>query len=271
MKINLCLLCMLPVIMGAGLRADASEDQPASPASNWSISVRPYVWLAGIDGSLAVPGLPEIPLQASFGDVLSNFDVGGMLAIEGRRGRWGVLADLMHVRLSESANLPPGAPGVPAVPGIRARARTTTTTLLLTAVYQATRTPRAGVDLLAGIRYWSLDASGNVDVPGIPPTRLTGAHSLSWADPQLGVRGTVAVSPRVDLVASALISADSDLLPDLYAGVVIAAGEDASVHIGYRSLTVDRRKRVMTPDRTDGLFDVDARLHGLLVGYDIRF
>ncbi len=194
-----------------------------------------------------------------------------MLAIEGRRGRWGVLADLMHVRLSEFANLPPGAPGLPTVPGARARAKTTTTSLLLTAAYQAALTPRAGVDLLAGICYWSLDASVTVDVPGIPPTRLTGAHSLSWADPQLGVRGTAVVAPRVDFVASALISADSDLLPDLYAGVVIAAGKDASWHIGYRSLTVDRHKRTMSPDRTRGLFNVDARLHGLLVGCDIRF
>lgn len=59
----------------------------------WEVRVVPYVWTAGVDGSLSHEGFPlSVKPSASFGDVFSRLDAAGMLVFEAHGDRWGCSA-----------------------------------------------------------------------------------------------------------------------------------------------------------------------------------
>ena len=65
--------------------ADVTEAAPATISDQaWTFTVAPYLWAAGIDGTVGQPGLPPVDVDASFSDVMKHFDVGAMGAAEAR-------------------------------------------------------------------------------------------------------------------------------------------------------------------------------------------
>jgi hypothetical protein len=57
----------------------------AAMDDEWHFAVVPYFWFAGIDGTVSVKGLVEVPIEKSFSDVMSDFDIGGRT---GGASRW---------------------------------------------------------------------------------------------------------------------------------------------------------------------------------------
>src|SRR5262245_31125384 len=81
---------------------------PAPDEERWTFNVAPYIWAAGMDGTIAQFGFPPVSVDASFSDILEHFDIGLMGAGEGRYGDFGLLTDFMYVKLSTSAPTPFG-------------------------------------------------------------------------------------------------------------------------------------------------------------------
>jgi hypothetical protein len=90
----------------AGILAMASI-APLAPASDgWSFNPVPHVSTAGSTTRVTHPALP-IPVEsdAGFAGIQENQDVGAMVAVEARRGRWGTLPDALYGKVSDDATV----------------------------------------------------------------------------------------------------------------------------------------------------------------------
>ena len=58
----------------------------AAAAEGWQYNIVPYLWAGGTDGRLSSGRLPQdIVVNMPFRDILHDLDMGGMLALEGRK------------------------------------------------------------------------------------------------------------------------------------------------------------------------------------------
>lgn len=219
--------------------------------SQWEFDVRPYAWITGLDGTLSGSGIPQIHINKSFGDILEKFDSGALLAIEGRRGNYGFYSDILLVRLRDYGVAPPGIP---------AQVRTTTTSALLCATREITRSQVHSVSVAAGIRYWSLDLSASIDSPQ-PPTPINVARETSWIDPGIGLRGKYQAGPKFEMDGSLIVFPGSKTSWDAGLNLYHSLSGTTKLTLGYRYLTVKR-------DRPS--FGIDAKLQGPVIGLDFR-
>ena len=61
----------LSSLIGVANAADFAPEPPAE--SDWVFTAAPYLWLSGINGSVASFGAPETDIDISVGDVLEKF------------------------------------------------------------------------------------------------------------------------------------------------------------------------------------------------------
>jgi hypothetical protein len=79
----------LGISAAIGVASGAAQAQAtAAPRSGWSFDVTPYIWGAGMDGSVGAGELPTLNVDMSFSDILEHLDAGLMGAFEARKGRW---------------------------------------------------------------------------------------------------------------------------------------------------------------------------------------
>jgi hypothetical protein len=76
-------------------------DSRASLDNNyWRLSISPYLWLAGMDGTGGLAGR-GVEVHQSFGDILRHLKVGAMALSEVRRKRVGLIVDLLYIRVGD--------------------------------------------------------------------------------------------------------------------------------------------------------------------------
>lgn len=236
--------------LGALLAAPAAAQAPAP--DRWNFSLMPYVWAAGISGN-ATPfaGAPTIRFSRSFSDQIRDMDGALFLAGEAQVNRFSLLTDVMHVRASRRGTVGPGIP---------ARGRVSQTTFTLTPALRVLSSPRGGIDVLAGIRFWWLSA--DVSVAG-------GLRSASprrdFADPVIGVRGTYAFTPRWSVVGQADVGGfglGSQSTVVLNGLVNYRVADSVVVAAGYRAMMIRYR---------EGGMRVNATTSGPILGVTLRF
>lgn len=166
----------------------------AEPAHNWSFSLTPYLWAAGIENSLRLP-LPSgdtlnADVEVDFDDIIENLDLGLMLAGEARRDRLFVFSDLIYMKISHDGDVlrsvertGPNA-AIPVTSSLEAGTDSTLESWVwtLAAGYDVVRSDRATLGVFGGVRYLALDAE--VD------WRLTAAITAPGAGVVLGRTGS---------------------------------------------------------------------------------
>jgi hypothetical protein len=80
----------------------------SADGDKWEFHIAPYVWLAGQKGDVAtLPGLPATGVDVNFyDDILGNINFAGMLIGEARKGRVGVMADVIYTDIEDKAATP---------------------------------------------------------------------------------------------------------------------------------------------------------------------
>jgi hypothetical protein len=199
-------------LVGAGLAALGLLSSPGAQAQlaedHWTFAITPYLWLPNINGTLkySVPpgaaGSPEV--GAGPNNYLQNLQAVLMLAGEARKDRWAVLADAIYLDFANQAST------VKAVnfggPVVSTNLNSSTSSslkgwlLTLAGGYAAVQTPRATLDVLAGVRYLGIRAStdwqltATVTGPGagqvFPASGSISERADLW-DAIVGVRGRV--------------------------------------------------------------------------------
>lgn len=249
------------LLLGIAALAIAATVAPARAETPWQFRLTPYAWLAGLKGQVAtIPGQPAVPVDVSASQALKDLDGGGMLMLDARTGRHGVLADLLYTDVrSDDELLPP-----PIELHLNAVSKTTIASLAYQ--YELFRQDQTVVDVFAGLRYWRVDTelsfSGGLGV--LAGRRIK--NSESWIDPGVGVKARVPFgSSRFYFEGGAVLGGfgvGSDLLYELNGSVGYQWTKSIGTTIGYRMFDVDYEK--------DG-FVYDVRQQGLQLGLTWSF
>ena len=254
-------LSFLLLMSGATVQAQASTPSPqptdqTSSSDGLHISVTPYIWFAGVNGTSGVLG-HEAGVHAGFGDIFNYLNIGAMGVLETRYNRVLMPVDFMWMKLSDDKGLPLNDLGVQSI-----KAKMTETMLAPKLGYRLADGKRVKVDALFGIRYWHLSTDLSLQ-----PTQVFGGFSRSanWVDAIGGGRIQVFLSPKafVAVVGDAGGgSARSDYEVGGFLGYKVS--RKCVVLAGYRYLSVNYRPN----GNAQFVYDVD--MPGLVIGATIN-
>jgi hypothetical protein len=231
---------------------------PAAAQDGWDFAFTPYVWVPSLSNKLHTDtALGTIESSTSGSDALSNLDMAFMAAFEARRGRLGLVADLLYVDLSSEADTPLGRLFDSVKTDVKG------TALSGYAFYRAVEQPQVALDVGAGFRaYWlSFDTSLT---PGTRPGRDFDL-SEDWVDPLIAVRGIFTFSDRWS--ANAVLDyggfdGENDSSYQALASVNYAINDRWTVRGGWRYLDIQKE--------INGL-DIESTLNGPIIGVGFHF
>jgi opacity protein-like surface antigen len=177
------LLLVLPVRVAAAQSASAappagvdergaSRQAGAPPAGDWEIAFTPFLWGAGMDGTVTVAG-QQADFEASAKQLIESLDFGLMANVEARRNRWVISFDLVYTDLGKEVTL--GSAIGAAVPATLDMSMTIVEGDLGYQVHEH-------VDVLAGVR------GVNAPVSMTVPAGLLVDADGGFVDPILGAR-----------------------------------------------------------------------------------
>ena len=221
-------------------------------AQEWSGQITPYVWAAGIGGDITpFTGAPTLSFDTSISEVLEDLDAAFFVSGYARRDRLVFMGDLSWSSSSKDGHVPPGLP---------ASGRLTQRSLTLLGGYRAISNDDLTLDLLAGLRAWSVKS--DVSVAG---GALHAAPGKEFVDPILALRANIAFGPQwsaILYIDAGGFGVGSESTTQILATLNRQISENLYVSAGYRRLDVDYRS---------GGTRVDVTMAGPLVGVTWRF
>ena len=228
------LLAGCALILSAALPASAQT--PSATEEDWHFALIPYFWFAGIDGTVTVKGRIEVPVEKSFSDVISDFDIGFLGHFEGRKRRLGFAVDVLYLNLG--APVPAGTPVLGPL-GVSADIRQLMTEGL--GFYRVMNGGRpdnpSHVDLLVGARFSETRARLEDDV------LATASQDLHWVDALVGVRFRAPLGSRVSVIGRGDVAGfGSKLTWNLEGDLAINLSERWALGAGWRHLDIDYDK-----------------------------
>ncbi len=138
----------------------------------------PYLWLAGLEGTIGLPPVGTIPVSKTFSSLSDNLDSALAGFLDARYRRWHLLVDGSWVRLKHSV--------VPSQPALELVELETSVAFGTAGVsYELPLSWDASTELYLAARWWHVDASALVLTAG--PT-LEGGVTEVWADAIVGTR-----------------------------------------------------------------------------------
>lgn len=230
--------------------ASAGEQDPG-----WEFAVSPYLWTPGINASVGT-ALGTVSVDMSTSDVLSKLDLAFMGALEARKGRWGLIADLFYADISQNSGTPLG------LAFSRARVETQAKALSAYAAYRIQENDRVALDLLAGFRVSSLNVDLSLSPRLLPGLRLSVGET--WVDPVIGARTRVAITDKWFATAFADVggfNVDSDLTWQVFGSLGYQINPRWSVLGGWRYFSAKKEMdgRDVTTDFSGPLIGVTAQ------------
>ena len=235
--------------------ADATpvKKQDSSDDSGWHFGVTPYLFLSGLTGRVGARGRAFDLGSSDFtGGRRDNFAIGFMVAVEARKDRFVILNDMIWANLtSEKDTIGP----------LYSTTKVGTKLFIIDpeAGYRFVNSEKGSIDVLGGVRVWSVEASLNATTGVLPGFEVS--QRKTWAAPVIGVRGIANITPRFFLAGKFDIGGagiGADLTTQLWG----AAGYKFTKHFamlgGYRWLQVDY-------DDEEG-FLFDTTMSGVMVG-----
>ncbi len=195
-----------------------------SGGSGWQFAVAPYLWAAGMDGTMTI-AFVEQDLDVPFSDIISNLDFALMGHFDMRNERWVLSSDLVFVDLGQSENLNGGT----------VTAGVDLTLLEAAGGYRVS----SAVTLLAGARWVDMGASLGYAGEIFDDDADAGK---SWIDPLVGVHVLTPLSERWWLGLRGDVGGfgvGSQLTWQAYADVGFKASDLVSIILGYHALDMD--------------------------------
>jgi len=246
---------------GDGVRQSERNTTTHAPATvrraeGWEVFLTPYLWASGLEGEVGSRGR-STEVDLGFSDIVKDLDGALMLPIELRKGRWGLLSELILIRLSKQS----GTPG-PLFGGVELGSDETLVQLL--PFYRITPQEPVAFDVLAGGRLWHSSAE-LVFTPGVLPGVVVDATER-WIDPVIGVRALADIGKRWRVHGFGDIGGfgiGSDLTWQLLGTIRYEIGTGTVLRFGYRHLDVDFE------DEENG-FIFDTGTGGWILGVTIR-
>jgi len=239
----------------------------------WRFTITPYLWVPSISGSmnLAPPqgfGSGNVGIGPS--SYLDNLQFVGMIDLQGQKGRWTLLADIIYLDFSNNdrkAHFPGVLPGSG---GWTVGAETDLQALIieLAGAYSVFRNEHLNFDLLAGVRYAEIEGKVSLDIIGPLPAWVssrTFSKTKSFIDPIVGFKGKFELTKKWYLPYYFDIGGfgvDSDLTLQAFAGIGYRFCDWFSMLLGYRYLYYDFGNSKLVKDLS---------LYGATLGFSFTF
>ncbi|WP_163336722.1 hypothetical protein [Desulfopila sp. IMCC35008] len=208
----------------------------ASETEEWRFTIAPYAWLAGQSGTVGTsPGYPAADIDIDFyDDILGNINGAIMLVGDAMKGDFGISADVVYTDI-EIGDQTPGEYFN------TLSSRTTSWLISASGVYRLYGQDKGQVDLLAGLRYWSVESELSVTAGLLPSNQI--ANKEDWVDPLIGIRGRMPIGQSKFFISGLAsiggFGVGSDLLWDLSVNLAYQFSEVFLASLGYRYLDVD--------------------------------
>lgn len=255
-------------LAGAARAADIQTAPPVpapAPEREWTITVAPYLWTAGINGNVGIFGREPVEVDESFSDIFKDLEFGGMVVTELHNGTIGIFTDIMYAKTKSDGSVTRSLAGIPT--SLAASVESSSFTGTLMGEYRIYSEPTGTVDLMAGARLWDIDNDINISLTAgsVPLAAFSGSDGATWVDPMIGARGRYNINDTWFLNGWAMVGgfgAGSDITWDLLAGVGYQYNEHISFAVGYRAMGVDYDH--------DG-FVYDVVQHGPVLGTVFKF
>jgi hypothetical protein len=233
-----------------GASAPAASALHLSPATQqdegsqgWSWRVAPYLWAAGIDGTLSVRST-DVDVDVDFSDVWESLDAAALLTVEARKGQFTLLTDIVYMGLESDGKTPLGAD---------ADAEGEMTILHLAGLFRLS--PTSPVELGLGVRYADIETELDLGM-------FSRDSERDVFDGFVAGRGTWEFAQRWSASLYADIGAgDSDLTWQAEA-LLGYSFTSWGLGLGYRALGYEFEQ---------GSTDLDFTIHGLVVGAEFGF
>jgi hypothetical protein len=232
---------------------NSAAPNPQGNPEKWEFTLTPYLWLAGIDGTIGVGDLTT-DIDPGVSDILNALNFGFMGTFEASKNKFTLITDLTYISLEETK---------PTTGPLFSALQANEKTFLLSPVAGYRLAAKGGTSLyaIAGVRFWHTSTRLEAE-PRVLPERAA-ESSKNWADVIGGLRGQVRVSRLFSLIGRAdLGGGGSDFTYQLFGAVGIDISKKASLFAGYRHL-------FMKYTRDDFLFD--GALKGVVLGAAFRF
>ena len=263
MRLNLCkiavsFLCLIVLLIGySPAQAESQSD------GKWHFQIAPYAWLAGQKGTVAtLPGLPPADIDVDFyDDIWGNINLAGMLVGEVRKGRLGLFADIVYTDIEMEDPTPLG------IFYSAVTSRTKSWMVSAAGLYRLAENPNRFLDLILGVRYWSVDSELTLKGPQFPFLSERGiSNSEDWFDPLIGLKGMSAIGKSKAFISGGFGIGGFGIGSDLF--------WDASINLGYqwtKGFSTTLGYRYLDVDYEDNGFLYDVSQDGLTLGLSWQF
>lgn len=223
----------------------------------WNYRLSPYIWFAGSKGDVGpLKNLPPVYVDISASDALKDTELSFMLIFDAKKGTHGVYTDTFYSDVQQKENV---------IANTSIESITKTTMLSVAYTYEILNDNNTVVDLLAGLRWWNIDATVKLRSP-LPILNQQGSNSESWVDPIVGVKGRTQLGESKFFVAGGIGIGGFDInaksLYDITANVGYQWTNSVGTLVGYRQYDLDY-------DQND--FQYDVKNAGWQVGLTWAF
>lgn len=228
MKINKMLSSISLVAIAANVLMAGGDITPVEPvvpnvvvSNGWEYSAIINLWAAGIRGETA----DGADIDLSFSDIVDNLDFTFMGTFGAQKGKWGVLADVVYMNLSDDINAPL-PDDVITITNIEMKNWIVTPMV----TYRVVEEDQLSLDVLAGARYLYLKTTLKTDRPA-----SRSASGSVW-DGIVGVRGKYDLNEKWYMPFRLDVgTGDTDMTWQAFAGVGYKY-ENFDLIAGYRYL-----------------------------------
>ena len=227
--------CLLGVVVGVSV--GGAEETGEAEADRWSFTIAPYVYMTGLQGDVGtLPPLPSGKIDASFGDIIKNVNLGFMGSGELRKGRVGIITDVFWTRVTTDFMTPQG------ILFNGGTLQSDTVMATVSGAFRIAQAERGWLDLVGGVRGYYIGTDLTLNAGLLPQQNVS--NSTGWVDGLGGLRGRVNIWKG--LFANAVTVAGgggSNVMVDLLGGMGYAFTEHISVYGGYRYVKVDYQNK----------------------------
>lgn len=244
-------IALLSCVSVNAIRAESTTEK----SDGWEFQIVPYLWTAGIDGTIQIGQLPAGGVQASFADIWSNLQMAAMGTFEARKGNWGLVFDGIYVDLSDTVPTPDQT--------VYGEADVNLSEQFYTGLvnYRLPGSDKVTVDMGWGARYYRIDT--DLELTSGVAQGTTAGGSVDWWDYVAAVHVVGHPSKRWVVMGHADIGGGgSDLAWEAVVGAAFSCTKVVSVDFGYRYFSVD-----YTHDK----FQLDTAMAGPYFGVGFHF
>ena len=212
-------------------------------ADDWDWSLTPYLWAAGIDGTISTTVL-DADFSADFEDIVNVLEGGIILAVEAQSGRNLLYSDIVSLALDNDE----------VADTVGGTLAADVDTLILQAGYA--RSLSEGFWVEAGGRYW------NFDIRFDPAIAASVERSSNWIDVFAGVRIDSSLGENWVFRGRANVGAgDSDLALEVHVDFLRRFANGHALSLGARALDIENNDGGSQPSERN------VRFAGLTIGY----